>query len=204
MPADPPIVCTVLRRVDKGALKGFITLRIRRWRLTLYSCRWFEQDGREWVDLRQCRWVASGGNTQYREAVQFDDRATADRFSAAALAAIRRLIENRGSRSSSRDEAVKDRSSQVARPDRCRLSARRSDQVLVWRHVAGASRADPLMDEIQRFVWQTRRLRDVPGYPKGAAPFIDTLAFIARHSDDPTERARARALRSRLRRRAPS
>ena len=93
MPAAPPIVCTALRRVDKGALKGFVTLHIPGWRLRLFSCRWFETDGRQWVELPQCQWVDNGGNTQYRDAVQFDDRASADRFSNAALAAIKRLIK---------------------------------------------------------------------------------------------------------------
>jgi hypothetical protein len=33
------------------------------------------------------------GNCQFREALQFDDKTAADRFSAAALAAVRRLIK---------------------------------------------------------------------------------------------------------------
>lgn len=93
MPADPPIVCTALRRLDKGALKGFVNLHIPGWRLTFYSCRWFQKDGRQWIDLPQCQWIDSAGNTQYRAALQFDDRAAADRFSDAALAAITRLVK---------------------------------------------------------------------------------------------------------------
>jgi len=59
---------------------------------------------------------------------------------------------------------------------------------------------DPLLDEIQRLLWQTRRLRDVVGFPDGPALFTDSLGFIAKHGTPP-ERAQARILRARLRRR---
>jgi hypothetical protein len=93
MPAIPPVVCTAIRRVGKGALKAFVNIHVAEWKITFYSCRWLEKDGRQWIDLPQCQWVDSDGNTQYRETVQFDDRETAGRFSSAALAAIKRLFK---------------------------------------------------------------------------------------------------------------
>jgi hypothetical protein len=60
-----------------------------------------------------------------------------------------------------------------------------------------AAELRPLRDEISGFCFETRRLRDVPGYPPGRALWRDVLAFIAEHGT-PEECTRAQDLRARL------
>lgn len=79
-----------------GALVGFVDVHVPAWRLKLFGCTVFDNGTRRWVSLpgkpqidRDKRALTdTNGKVAYSPAAAFDDKATADRFSEAVIAAL--------------------------------------------------------------------------------------------------------------------
>jgi DNA-binding cell septation regulator SpoVG len=86
------IVATKLRRIDKGALVGFVDLRIEGWGLILNDCKWFRTNKAEWIGMPSAKFTTRDGKTTYKDIIEFTDKAIEDRFLAAALRAVLKLV----------------------------------------------------------------------------------------------------------------
>jgi hypothetical protein len=84
------IIASNLRRIDKGAVIGKVDIEIPAWHLKI-TCLWMKKDDREWVSLPSDKFTNRDGKTVYRDLVEITDKATHDRFQAAALEAVRAL-----------------------------------------------------------------------------------------------------------------
>lgn len=82
------ITCVELRRINKGALLGFATLRIEAWHLTIHNCGWFRSTKGEWISMPSQRYETRDGKVKYQPLVEFSDKMAAERFQAAALRAV--------------------------------------------------------------------------------------------------------------------
>ncbi|RWN58467.1 hypothetical protein [Mesorhizobium sp.] len=79
-----------------GALVGFVDVHVPAWYLKLFGCAVFDKDGRRWVSLpsrpaldRDKRALTGAdGKVSYNPCVAFDNKDTADRFSASVIAAL--------------------------------------------------------------------------------------------------------------------
>lgn len=83
------IVCSALRRIDKGNLIAIGTIQIPAWHLEIAECKWCRsKEGKEFIALPSSKFTNRAGETAYKTLVSFTDRAASDRFQAAALAAM--------------------------------------------------------------------------------------------------------------------
>ncbi|RVP64648.1 hypothetical protein CN071_18995 [Sinorhizobium meliloti] len=81
-----PVQCIGFRAVRAdGALRGFATFHVPRWRLQLHDCACFVGPSGEWISLPSKSRKDGGG---YEPAASFDDTQTARDFSRAAIAAL--------------------------------------------------------------------------------------------------------------------
>jgi hypothetical protein len=90
----PAVVALDLKRIDKGAVYGSVTLWLPAIRLRIFEVLWGHRaNGEEWVRLPSRSWTAEDGATHYTKLLSWGDDVTERRFRKAALAAIRRLLE---------------------------------------------------------------------------------------------------------------
>lgn len=82
------IHCLTRRMVNKGSLVAFCDLKITAWNLVLKDCKWFKKGPAEWVGLPSSSYTNRDGKMIYKDLVEFDDKHAAERFQAAALAAV--------------------------------------------------------------------------------------------------------------------
>ena len=83
-----------VRPIERGSLKAFAKIRVPQWRLSIDDVALHEANGKWWCSLParpqldQNRNVAKDdtGKVKYVKSLWFDDRTTADRFSAAVVA----------------------------------------------------------------------------------------------------------------------
>jgi hypothetical protein len=76
---------------DKNTLKGFFTASLPSG-LVFHDLMLHEKSGTRWIAFPGREWKSSQGNRQYARFVEFRDRATADRFRDAVLAALDRCF----------------------------------------------------------------------------------------------------------------
>jgi len=72
--------------LNKGALRGFFTVILPSG-MRIHACTLFEKEERRWIN-GPTRSFTSNGKTTHETLVEFIDKSTADRFSAAVLAAL--------------------------------------------------------------------------------------------------------------------
>lgn len=89
---DNGIVATKLRRIDKGALIGFVDLRIEGWGLVINDCKWFRTGKSEWIGMPSSKFTSRDGKTTYKDIIEFADKEIEERFLAAALRAVLKLV----------------------------------------------------------------------------------------------------------------
>jgi hypothetical protein len=86
------------RSVERGSLKGFAKIRVPQWKLVIDDVAVHSLNGKSWAALPArpvldpSRQVVrdDSGKVKYAKTLYFDDRATADRFSAAVLEAVKK------------------------------------------------------------------------------------------------------------------
>ena len=93
------ISCLAFTPIDRrGSLVGFADLHILGYRIRLFSCTVHEQNGKRWVGLPGRPWVNSNGElvrdettgkVKYQPVLAFDSKDILDRFSVAAITAIK-------------------------------------------------------------------------------------------------------------------
>ena len=91
------IECVSWRSVERGSLLGFAKIKIAQWKLTIDDVAVHQSNGKRWAalparpQLDASRQVVRGddGKPKYVKTMFFDDRATADRFSAAVVEAVK-------------------------------------------------------------------------------------------------------------------
>jgi hypothetical protein len=89
---QPAVVALDLKRIDKGAVYGTVTLWIPRWKVRFYEVLWGRrQSGQEWLQLPERSWTGQNG-TRHTKLIGWDDDETTRRFEKAALDAIHRLV----------------------------------------------------------------------------------------------------------------
>lgn len=88
-PAAEGIVCTRFRAINKGALVGFCDIEIKAWNLAIFDCKYFKTNKAEWIGAPSSAFTTRDGKTQYKNLVEFTDKAASERFQLAALAAVR-------------------------------------------------------------------------------------------------------------------
>ncbi|MFE1601588.1 hypothetical protein [Methylobacterium sp. ID0610] len=81
--------------LERGSLRGFVTVRIPAMRLTIRDCTVNESGGRRWVGLpgkaqlgRDGETIRRDGKVQYTPTCVFDSKEVGDAFSAAVLQAL--------------------------------------------------------------------------------------------------------------------
>jgi len=74
------------RAFSKGSLRGFFTVVLPSG-MRIHDCSLFEKDGSRWVN-GPLHSFTSNGKTTHKTLVEFVDKKTAGRFSAAVLAAL--------------------------------------------------------------------------------------------------------------------
>ena len=91
-PGKTAVEISDFRPLEKGSLRGFVTVRIPAIRLTIKDVSVHASHGRWWVSLpakaqldNDKRQVEKDGKPQYVNLLQFDTRIVADAFSAAVL-----------------------------------------------------------------------------------------------------------------------
>jgi hypothetical protein len=82
------IVASNIRQIAKGTLVEVADLTVLAWHLTIRGAMRHEKNGKCWVQLPSREWIDAKGQRQFAPLVEFTDRATSDRFQAAALAAF--------------------------------------------------------------------------------------------------------------------
>jgi len=75
------------RAVSKGSLRGFFTVVLPSG-MRIHDCSLFEKDGQRWVNGPTHSFTSNDGKTSRKTLVEFVDKNTAGRFSAAVLAAL--------------------------------------------------------------------------------------------------------------------
>jgi hypothetical protein len=88
------------RPLERGTLLGFCRVKIERWHLTIDGIAIHARDGRRWAQLPSKPMLNSNrelerepdGKPRYAKILWFDDRETADRFSAAVVSAVDRFV----------------------------------------------------------------------------------------------------------------
>jgi hypothetical protein len=93
------IVILEWRPVERGTLLGFAKIQIPAWRVTIAGVALHRKDGRAWAQLPARLMLDANrelerepdGKLRYAKILWFDDRETADRFSAAVVEAIDRF-----------------------------------------------------------------------------------------------------------------
>jgi hypothetical protein len=78
---------TAWKPYEKGSLKGFFSATTPSG-LIFHSLMLHERDGSRWISFPAKEYVDLQGQKQYARFVEFSDRASADRFRAAAIAAL--------------------------------------------------------------------------------------------------------------------
>ncbi len=83
------------KAMDRGSLRGFVSVRIPAMRLTIRDCTVNESSGRRWVGLPgkaqidgNRELVRRDGKVQYTPTCAFDSKEVGDAFSVAVLAAL--------------------------------------------------------------------------------------------------------------------
>ena len=83
------------KAMDRGTLRGFVSVRIPAMRLTIRDCTVNETNGRRWIGLpgkaqidANRELVKRDGKVQYTPTCSFDSKEVGDAFSAAVLAAL--------------------------------------------------------------------------------------------------------------------
>ena len=94
-PAAPAVVASNLKWIAKHTLQATVDLTVPRWRLMFRGCLWHEKGGKEWIAFPAREWTDSSGAKKYANLAEFTERATADRFQIAALAAAHQLAARR-------------------------------------------------------------------------------------------------------------
>jgi hypothetical protein len=91
------IVATGIRRIEKGKVRGSVSLHIPKWQCTLLGCLWIEGKSGDRLFLPQRKWADKNGADRSAEFLIFDNTELLKRFEREALAAVRLLSErNRG------------------------------------------------------------------------------------------------------------
>jgi hypothetical protein len=90
------IVASNLRPINKGTLKATVDLLVDRWHLAFRGCLWFEKNGKQWIGFPSREWTNSDGDKKYAVLIEFTDKKTAERFHAAALAAVHAVAGSGG------------------------------------------------------------------------------------------------------------
>jgi hypothetical protein len=100
MTDDTRIRASSLRRINKGSVKGAVSLHIPKWRVTLLGCLWVEGKSGDRLFLPRRTWTDRGGADRSAEFLIFDNTGLLQRFEREALQAIAELTErgNGGSR----------------------------------------------------------------------------------------------------------
>ena len=90
-----------LRKIEKNTLRGFVDIALPSLGLLIRDCTWHTKGDKEWMswpgkpvidrDTGKHRVDTATGKPQYANVVEFISREAADKFQAAALAAIRAL-----------------------------------------------------------------------------------------------------------------
>ena len=95
MPEKLQVEIAEFKRMDRGSLRGFVTVRIPAMRLSIRDCTVNESNGRRWVGLPGKAQIGSDrelikrdGKIQYSPVCAFDSKDVGDAFSAAVLAAL--------------------------------------------------------------------------------------------------------------------
>jgi hypothetical protein len=91
------VVASNYKPIGKNTLIASVDLTIPRWHLTFRGCLFHRKNGREWAAFPAREWIDQPGAKQYADLIKFTDRATAERFQAAALAAIHAVAGEAGS-----------------------------------------------------------------------------------------------------------
>lgn len=84
------------RTVERGSLKGFAKIRVPEWRLSIDDVGIHESHGKWWaalpsrpmLDNNKNVVIGEDGKVKYVRSLWFDDRAIADKFSAAVVEAV--------------------------------------------------------------------------------------------------------------------
>ena len=87
------------RTVERGSLKGFAKIRVPEWRLSMDDVGIHESHGKWWaalparpqLDANKQVVIGDDGKVKYVRSLWFDDRAIADKFSAAVVEAVMKV-----------------------------------------------------------------------------------------------------------------
>jgi hypothetical protein len=87
------IIAADLRRINRGAVLGAITLWLPEMDLRIYEVLWGRRgpDGPEWVRLPGRQWTSDDGATRYSKILAWGSERSERAFAEAALAAIHQL-----------------------------------------------------------------------------------------------------------------
>lgn len=72
--------------VDKGATKGYITLFVPKWELTIYNITLYEKDGKMWISFPS-KSYEKDGQTKWFSFMRFEKPEMMDKFGAEVIAA---------------------------------------------------------------------------------------------------------------------
>jgi hypothetical protein len=87
------------RAVERGSLKGFAKIRVPNWKMSIDDVGIHESHGKWWaalparpmLDHDKKVVIGDDGKVKYIKSLWFDDRETADRFSAAVVEAVMKV-----------------------------------------------------------------------------------------------------------------
>ena len=87
------------RSVERGSLKGFAKIRVPNWKMSIDDVGIHEFHGKWWaalparpmLDADKKVVIGDDGKVKYVRSLWFDDRDTADKFSAAVVEAVMRV-----------------------------------------------------------------------------------------------------------------
>lgn len=76
--------------MDKGALRGFLTIEVKKWGLIIHDLSVFESGGRRWINFPSKKVDAKeqGEKPTYLQYLRFADKEVGERFNAAVWQAL--------------------------------------------------------------------------------------------------------------------
>lgn len=76
------------KTVDKGATKGYITLFVPKWELTIYNITHYAKDGKEWISFPS-KSYEKDGQTKWFAFMRFEKPEMMEKFQTAVLSALK-------------------------------------------------------------------------------------------------------------------